>query len=390
MRTSFLAATLVALTLSGVLAEEADTGPATPVPYSGKTSNLELPDISAIVDAQLNFTDPDSDRNGKLQLKHAEVAVQGYLYPSIRGDFIVAFEQSYIDDEVETDVHVEEAYASFLELPWGFQALAGRKFIGFGRLNPVHSHHWAFAETPAPLANLFGDHSWFDDGGELSCLIPNPGDLYIKLSAGAWNGRSLEHNHGEEEAHAEEEHEEDTHGEDDHEEEHAEHEALIEWDGAVFTGRAFMDLPVTEAGTIQLGYSIAGDEGSRNLLQNLDLVVRHQAPNSRQKIKWHTELFYTRDKERDTSPFGLFSYLTYAPDNTWEFGGEYDFTELLADDTQDLWAGSAFVTRYLTHTTYLRAGYRYTDYSEEERESEQLAYLQLVWGLGPHAHRLED
>jgi hypothetical protein len=46
------------------------------------------------------------------------------------------------------------------------------------------------------------------------------------------------------------------------------------------------------------------------------------------------------------------------------------------------------VTRYLTHTTYLRGGYQYTEASEGD--SEHLATFQLVWGIGPHSHRLED
>ena len=389
MRSLFLAALSFAAFAPRALAAGAPEGSAAPAPYSGKTSALELPDISVIVNAQLDFTDPDDpDRNQKLRIKEAELAVQGYLYPSIRGDFIAALEQEYMDNEVETEVDLEEAYVTFLEIPGGFQALAGRKLLNFGRLNPIHPHHWHFAETPLPLLNLFGDHPWFDDGAELSSLIPNPGNLYLKLSGGIWNGRSLAHSHG----HGEDEHGE-AHGEEEQDEEHHAHglgEELVEWDGLVYFGRAFADVPVTDAGALQLGYSLSGDEGNRNLLQGVDLVLKHQAPGTRRKITWHTEVLFARDKERDTSPFGLFTYLTFAPDTTWELGGGYDFTEFLADDTRDAWAANAYLTRYLTHTTYLRAGYRYTEYSDEELEQQHLAYLQLVWGLGPHAHRLED
>lgn len=381
--------------------------------YSGSATAIELPEISAIVNGQADLTDPeDPDRHQKVRIKEAEVAVAGYLYPSIHGDFIVAFEQEYVDEEVETEVEVEEAYLSFLELPGGLQAVAGRKLISFGRLNPIHPHHWAFPETPRALENLFGDHPWFDDGLDLNLLVPNPWDAYLKVSAGVYNGRSLEHGHGDaeedhdhaeehEEDHAEEHEEEHHEGEGEHHEgeghAHAEdaghahgHGEVVEWDGQVFIGRLFADLPVSEQLAFQLGYSLVIDEGERNLLQGLDLVLRHQEPDSFRKTKWHTELLFADDDVRGSSPFGLFSYVTYAPDKYWEFGGRYDFTELLENDSEDLWAGSGFVTRYLTHATYLRGGYQYTEYSMEEREEEHLVSLQFVWGIGPHSHRLSD
>ena len=354
-------------------------------------SDFELPEIRIVVNMEADYTDPeDPDRHEKVRVKEAELALQGHPYPGIRGDFVAAFEQQYHDSESSTETHVEEAYVTFLDLPADLQAVMGRKFIGFGRLNAIHPHHWAFTQTPLVLDNLFGEHPWYDDGVLASIQVPHPAECDIKASAGVWNGRSLEHSHGDEED-ADHNHESEADHEDheEHEYDHEDH-PLVEWDDHVFTGRVSAGFPFSETLDAQLGCSIAADQGQRNQLYGVDLVVGFRETGSARKARWHTEAFFMDDGERGTSPFGLFSYVTYAPNPYWEYGGMYDFTELLEDDGENAWAGSGFVTRYLTHATYLRVQYRYTEFSDDAYEAEHLASMQLVWGIGPHAHHMDD
>jgi hypothetical protein len=372
-------------------------------PRSEKESGPELPEVSVIADIQALTTDAEDDPNDeKLRVKEIELGFQGYLNPSVRGDLIIAFEHQYVaDDSVDTELEVEEAYVSFLDLPGGLEAQVGRKLLGFGRLNPVHPHHWAFADTPLALNNLFGSHPWWDDGAELSYRVPNPADIHFKLAAGVWNGRRLGHvhtlsandsgasgDHGAEELH---DHGVDSHDEEDHHaedhEEHAEsdsdggHNEVIDWDGRVFTGRASADLPMTEQLSAQAGYSVAGDE-SNNLLHGADLVLKYQWPQTYRRVRWHTEWFhYDRDEDGSDSS-GLFSLLQVARDEHWELGGRYDWTELLEDREQDTWAGSGFLTYYLTHSTYVRGQYQYREHADGEDEN--IFTAQFVWGIGRH------
>ncbi len=376
----------------------ADETPAAPA-YSGMASVAELPEVSIIVDIKADFTDVEDDPNDeKLRVEEAELALSGYVYPSLRGDFIAALEQEYeADGGTGTEIDVEEAYLSFLDLPLDLSATVGRRLIPIGRTNPVHPHHWRFSDTPLPLENLFGDHPWYDDGVELSWLVP-AGDVYLKVSAGVWNGRSLAHDHGHDEDvhddHAEEDHDHD--GDAEHEDEadhdHEEHEHgsfgedVIAWDGHVFTGRIFADLPAGERLGLQLGGSVAADEGG-NMLQAGDITLLMRWPDSYRRLILQAEAFRFEEDETGADPFGWFAQMTYAPGKFWEFGGRYDWTELLADPDEDGWAAAGFLTRYLTHTTYLRGQYRY---SEIEDVEENLFTLQLVWGIGPHSHRLQD
>ena len=359
--------------------------------YSKKTSELELPEISVIIDTQIDFSDNDGNTTrDKLRIKEAELVFQGYLYPSVKGDFIAAFEQEYEDNTVATELDIEEAYLSFLELPLGLQATVGRRLLGFGRLNPVHPHHWAFTDTPLVMDKFFGHHPWIDDGVELSYLIPNPADVYLKLSVGAWNGKALGHTHSHTHEH---DNETDVHkDEEDHEHEeeheHAFGEELVEWKDHVFTARLFADLPVTDRFSAEVGGSIATDQGGRSSLSGIDLVMKYRWPNTFRRLKWHTECLHLKEDTRDIEPYGFFSSLQYDVDKYWQVGTRYDWSEFADNDEENVSASSGFLTYYLTHTTYIRGSYQYREHATGLDEN--ICMFQFVWGIGPHSHRLED
>ncbi len=74
---------------------------------------------------------------------------------------IPALEMEYIGDEVNVEIDLEEAYLTMSPIPLvgeyvplGLQL--GRKFMNFGVLNPVHPHHWPFADRPLML----GSQAW--------------------------------------------------------------------------------------------------------------------------------------------------------------------------------------------------------------------------------------
>jgi hypothetical protein len=340
---------------------------ATPVGTYGGIMN---PDISVVAHIQTNFADTKTDANrGKVRIKEAEVAFQGYLYPGIRGDVIAAFEQEYEGDSVSTDVDLEEANVSFLELPYGLQAEVGRHFIKFGKLNPVHSHHWPFVDTPRILQNYFGEHSWFDDGILVSALIPNIWDLYLKTNVGWYNGRKLGHAHvheaGEEEA------------------------DIVDWDGRVALSRTSLNIPFSEDADLGLGYSLAWDEGNKTELQGADATFSYRWPFSYRKFKWQNELLFSDLETLGTNGWGAYSLAQLTWDKNWEFGLRYDWSQTPDNDQKHEWAFSPFLTYYFTESFYLRGQYRYRELIAEH-EPENMFFIQCVWGFGPHAHRLEE
>jgi hypothetical protein len=284
----------------------------------------------------------------------------------------------------EWEIHPEEAFVSFLELPAGFRLIAGRKLLEFGRLNPLHPHHWKFVEQPLVMENFLGDHPLFDDGAQIDWLLPNPWDLYCKLAFGHWAGASSGHSHEHE---AGEEHD---------------HAGVIEWRGKIYNGRAALDLPFGELSSALAGYSVVWDEGYHTVLHGGDLTIAWRRPMSYRRLTWQSEIWYAATSdEQAPDPFGFFSTAAFAWNQYWELGARYDLSEYLAAEhgedgeeiheeplREDEWGITGFVSYYFTHSLYLRLEYaRLVDRFERV---ENRGIVQLVWGLGPHAHRLED
>jgi hypothetical protein len=372
---------------AGVTGAEApqENGPVHRAAPLGSSGGIMNPDISVVVNTMALFTDDkENDARYRLSIKEAEIAFQSYLYPGIRGDFIVAMHE----ESGEWHTHPEEAVVSFLDLPLGIQAQAGRRLIPFGRLNAVHPHHWVFYSEPLVLLNFFGEHPWFDDGIQLDWLVPNPWDIYCKLAAGAWSGQSMEHHHsdsgetaGEEDAHAE--------------------STSIEWHGKAFNARANIDLPFGELSNAVAGYSVAWDEGAHTVLHGADFTLTYRHPLSYTRIRWQSEVFMARTKDGNGNHVGCYSFVAITPNKYWELGARGDWSEFLpehheADNGDDNaaalndheWGVSAFLTYYFTHSLYLRSEYRHI--LDRFDAAENQAIVQLVWGLGPHAHRLDD
>jgi hypothetical protein len=355
---------------------EGQTHRAAPI---GSYGGIMNPDISAIVDSWALLTDDRSvEERNTLFIKETELAFQSYLYPSIRGDFIAAMH----NEAGSWHIHPEEAVVTFLDLPLDLQARAGRSLIRFGKLNAIHSHHWPFASEPLVLRNFLGEHSWFDDGVEVSWLVPNPWMLYVKTSLGTWSG-----------AGSAEEHEDGGEAE-----EPRVHAGGIEWHGKVSTGRASIDVPFGALSNVTGGYSIAWDESGRTRLHGFDLSVTYRRPVSYRRVKWQSELFLANNVEaREADPFGFYSMVVLTLNKYYECGARFDRSEYL-EHAGDLsaaaaprdyeWGLSGFLTYYFTHSLYLRVEYVHqVDWFDRDVS---VVIAQLVWGLGPHAHRLED
>ena len=357
----------------------------------GAYGGLMNPDISLVIDVKGLLSDADTNPlDEKIMLEHAELAIQSYLWPGIRADFIGAIGQHPEEGgHIHTHTEVEEGYVSFLDLPANFQLQVGRKLLDFGRLNPIHSHHWAIPDTPLPLLRLFGHHSWYDDGFQVSTLIPNPWDIYVKVQGGVWNGRAL----GEEEEH-------------EHDDALVENGVLgfqgpVDWGGRVYTGRASLDFPLSDDTNLMTGYSFAGGEGGDSVLHGADLTLIHRWPQSYKKLRWQNEFFFgdfelsgehedehehMHFAKHDADAWGFYSLLQLTLTNYWETGVRYDWWD--GDHLDDEWGATAFLSYYFTHSMYVRPAYRYSELAEGE--DEHAFMVQFVWGLGPHAHRLED
>src|SRR4030095_9536138 len=84
----------------------------------------------------------------------AELALTGAVDPY----FTALANVAYSTDPVtgDTNVELEEAYATTQSLPWGLQAKGGQYLTEFGLINPTHPHAWDWLDQPVVSSRLFG------------------------------------------------------------------------------------------------------------------------------------------------------------------------------------------------------------------------------------------
>ncbi len=354
--------------------------------YRGSTptgsSSVQTPDISAVVTGEslLMREDHDPARN-RVRISELELAVQGYVYPGIRTDIIAAFEQDYEREDgrvaSETHVHLEEAFLSVGTLPWGLDRYltlqAGRKFLSAGRINQLHPHHRPFSDTPLPLEHFLGAHSWGDDGVQANVLLPNPFesyDLYVTWQSGVWNGRELHLHDALTSGGA-------GYG-----------EALLPFRGLIYQQRVYADFPLNEDMDASLGGCAFWDEYGGAQLFGADAGYHWQWPGAYRRTTVVGEVFLARAAPTDTDSIGYFAYAEQDLTRYVSAGVRYDWSEYADNDGEHAWLVTPYVTYHLTESFYLRASYRYRDLPEGKDDHAVL--LNVVWGLGPHSHRVSD
>ncbi len=323
-----------------------------------------LPDISIIGDIRGEFG-PGLDDD--VFLEELELAVGGFIYPQIRADAFVALHKHGDDYEVE----LEEAYVSFLDLGGGFAAQAGKKLIGFGKLNPIHEHAWNYVSRPLVLDKYLGDHGLAGNGVNLTWLAPLP--WFLQLELGVWDLADDSHDHGHDHGHG--------HG----------HHHASPISGSAVSGRVWSGFAVGDDRDLEVGFSTIHGKGDhhdqerdRVSLYGMDLTYTWRGTGF-ERLLWRNEVIYN-DRERATHnrrTWGFYSGANYRWNQHWDAGARYDWVEPSARNPRAEDMGTVNLTRSLTEETRLRVEFSH-DFS-----SDYMATVQFLFGLGPHAHPLE-
>lgn len=325
----------------------------TPLPgMRGVPKNL--PDISAIG----NLMDALELQNGEhirnlFEIRELELAFQGYLYPSIKSSAIVAFHKH--DEEYHLEIH--ELFVEFLKILPGLKASIGREFINLGIENRIHEHHRVYADTPFILEKTFGEHPVAGDGLLISYLLPV--QFFLQLESGIWWLMG--------------------------EEEEEEEEETYTFKKEAFTGRLSTSFPIGENGELGIGGSfIYGkgntfEEGHPDWIRVYggDIRFRYWGSGYKKFLVQSEYLYgFRKTPECKTSRNGAYILFNYQWSKNWDVGTRIDF---VLDEGERI---SAFLTRHLTETTYLRSQYTF-------QEGNHTLYIQIVFGIGPHAHPLQ-
>lgn len=139
---------------------------------------LLMPDLSAIGSAGLAFDNYDvatrspraegfgPKNQPKFFFQELELGLQAVVDPYLRADAFVSFTPGGVD--------IEEAYATTLALPAGFQVRAGKFFSPFGRQNQQHPHVWEFVDAPLVRNRLLAEETLSGPGVDVAWLAPLP------------------------------------------------------------------------------------------------------------------------------------------------------------------------------------------------------------------------
>jgi hypothetical protein len=320
------------------------------------------PDISVNADFVGHYSSNEGGEfDDEFLFRHFEIGFSGYVDPYTRADIFVGLGRH----EGEWHTHLEEAYLTYLGLPWDLQARAGRFKSTFGKANPQHLHALPWVEYPLIIQNYFGHGGLSGDGVGVSWLVPNPWDKYIELTYETINNDSS--------LFAGEETDDFVH--------------LVHL-------KNFLDL--SDASTIEAGLTFAtapNDEGhgdNRTMVEGLDLTYKWRPPQSGKykSFLWQTEVLAAQADLRggQETTWGMYTAADYQFARRWTIGSRYDYSQLPTSCSRHEHGLSAYLTFLQSEYVYWRLGYQYTDrnFRVEGDKREHEVFLQCNFSLGTH------
>jgi hypothetical protein len=368
-------------------------------------SNLN-PDISAIgtFNTFTNFIKgtPEYEKLN-FEMPELELFFDGYLNPYARATAIVSFE--------EGEFGVEELFANVVRgLPLDVQIKAGKYLVGFGKLNTVHPHAWAFIDRPLFHQIYFGADGFNDIGVNLSFILPTE-DFFSSIDVGVFKGDAIGKT-----------------GAADPES----NESINELRGntPIFIGRLGTFFSLSDYSNLEIGLSASNgvhaktsyyyrqnqmedpfNESLNYLYGGFDFKYKYR-PDSYTALTIQGEaIINNRDvlREQSMNPgsffidkintSGFFIFADYLFNKTFSIGMKYDFTygiindepglTSLANDNQNKTQGiSGWIGYYpVEETIVLRLGAQHIFFNYADgtsREPETTITLQMIFSLGPH------
>jgi hypothetical protein len=336
----------------------------------GKSSSLLNPDISFIGDFTFLGTDNRQlNKANKFSFREAEIGFQAPIDPYARADAFITFGEG-------EEAGVEEAYATFLTLPYNLQARAGQFRISFGKNNLLHRH--ALPQTDRPLVEVanFGDEGFAGTGVGVSYLVPNPWDQYLLLTGEVVNGLEEPGEGGQGSPLAEP----------------APGRTLGDF---AYIGHAQSFFDLNADNNIELGGSILANEphnGTDTYIYGVDLTYRWRplSQSGFHQFLWRTEGYFTHldTHQEGRSVFntaGFYSYGEYRLAQAWWVGNRVDWTEIPGTSTQKEWGVFPYVTYSPLEFGYFRLGYEFVRSDQLEKKDSNRVWLQYDFSIGPHA-----
>jgi len=355
------------------------------------------------------FLGKDVENKGKLifNTPELELFIDDYLNPYAKATADIAYEDG--------EFNVEELYASIVRgLPLDVQIKAGKYLVGFGKLNEIHAHAWAFTNRPLFHQIYFGKEGFNDIGFNFSFILPTE-SFYSSLDLGIFKGDAISKS----------------------EVSDPENSDLVnDWRGTnpIFVGKLGTFFTLSDFTNIEVGLNASygvhaksdNFEKSNTFLgQSVNNTLKYFYGGFDFKYKYRPDqytsltiqgggLWNHRDALRDYSNFGAlisllnqksidtfggYIYLDYVFKKQFSVGLKYDYTNgiigddpsffTLSNDDQNHTQGiEGWIGFYpVEHTLVFRLNVQHLTFSfasAQIKEPETTITLQMIFSLGPH------
>jgi len=327
--------------------------PAPPAPAAVNTTFFN-PAIAVIGNFLASVGHNPVQPSPAFEVEESEISLQAAVDPYARADVFLSFS----NDGVE----LEEAYATFLTLPWQMQAKGGKFRMQFGKINLLHIHQLPWVDEPLPIDNiLLSPDAWAGEGISVSRVIPLPGDTFSEVYFQVVDGNI---------------------------------QPLFDAPSKgdlVYNGqyRAYRDFG--DDHNLELGVSYAyGHNGTSptntTSLENVHAVYRWKPLQGRpyRSFILRSEYFWSQREQPDgrQNAEGFFVGGDYQLGRRWYTGARYEFSDRALDAALRDEGVAVTITFRPSEFSVLRAEYRYREYAPGLKANE--GFLQLQFAIGAH------
>ncbi|MBI4557578.1 MAG: hypothetical protein HY706_08345 [Candidatus Hydrogenedentes bacterium] len=358
---------------------------------------MSVPEIGGLLDVVGALTESREDEEGNDKFSLELELTLGYnVDPYTRLDSTISF------SDIE-EARVEEAYLTYLGLPWELHARAGRILPKVGKILVMHRDSIDTVDEPLVIQRYFGVEGLFKTGVELSRFLPQFEDsLTQEFTLGVIEGGADEGG--------------EMFGETRRRPTYYAHLKNF-WE---ISPESNLELGLT-------GLRGSADPDARDEVNalGLDLTYLYYVTPVN-KLKWQTELYYQDRRETEVfdrnaalayldaietdlptllvslvengpvvtryndHPWGMYTLLDYRLSPRWGIGGRFDYVEpvfALSSDPRDADTGfSTYLTYYQSEFTRLRFQYEHVELASGGDDNR--FFLQGTYAFGIHKHAL--
>lgn len=350
------------------------TSPQTSQPVStAKSSGVFVPEIGVVADivGTSSQSREDAEGNDRISARELEVVFGHDVDPFSRLDATIAFSDS-------EDPALEEAYASYWDLPLDSKLRIGRFHPRYGKAASVHRDSLDTVDEPLVVQRYFGVEGATHSGLDVTAFSPLSGDAFTQQATlGVLEGGNGEEGYL-----------------------FGDSRRIPTFYARVSNALDISDGTNTELGATWLNGSSDNDSGREVNVVGVDLSINHFfTPQNKFKLlseayirngekEFGDEELSITDKDR---PWGYYVLADYRLNERWGLGARWDWVQPIASESSFEKNYENALSEYVTfyQSEFARWRLQYERINTTEDATDNRFFLQGTFAIGTHKHALQ-